>query len=134
MSSGSPGSASGLSRRPAFQIAHEAMYALPMVESPLGSDVFDEAVQLYRSARRTGLTVRSAVDCLIAACALRHRLTVLHRNRDFDSIARVSPLQAQSILRKLEGLPGKTPAKTARRRVLRVCTDCLGARIPCRRN
>ena len=83
----------------AFQIAHEAMYALPMVESPLGSDVFDEAVQLYRSARRTGLTIRSGVDCLIAARALRHRLTVLHRDRDFDSIARVSPLQAQSILR-----------------------------------
>ena len=90
----------GFQDEQAFQIAHEAMYALPMVESPLGSDVFDEAVQLYRSARRTGLTVRSSIDCLIAACALRHRLTVLHRDRDFDSIARVSPLQAQSILRK----------------------------------
>ncbi len=90
----------GFQDEQAFQIAHEAMYALPMVESPLGSDVFDEAVQLYRSARRTGLTVRSSIDCLIAACALRHRLTVLHRDRDFDSIARVSPLQALSILRK----------------------------------
>ena len=88
----------GLGDERAFQIAHEAMYALPIVESPLASDVFDEAVQLYRSARRTGLTVRSSVDCLIAACALRHQLTVLHHDRDFDSIARVSPLQARSIL------------------------------------
>ena len=33
------------------------------------------------------------VDCLIAACALRHGLTVVHVDRDFDLIARVSPLQ-----------------------------------------
>ncbi len=87
----------GLQDERAFQIAHEAMYALPIVESPLGSDVFDEAVQLYRSARRIGVTVRSGVDCLIAACAVRHRLTVLHRDRDFESIAQVSPLQARKI-------------------------------------
>ena len=88
----------GLQDERAFRIAHEAMYALPVVESPLDSDVFDEAVQLYRSARRAGLTVRSGVDCLIAACALRHQLTVLHHDRDFDSIARVSTLQTRRIL------------------------------------
>ena len=77
----------------AFRRSRDAMLALPIVESPLAEDVFSEAVALYRSARRNGLTVRSSVDCLIAACALRHDLEVLHRNRDYAVLARVSPLR-----------------------------------------
>jgi predicted nucleic acid-binding protein len=38
------------------------------------------------------LTVRSGIDCLIAVCALRHGLTVLHNDRDFSQLAKVSPL------------------------------------------
>jgi len=79
----------------AFRRAREAMLALPTVESPLGGDVFQAAVDLYRLARLQGLTVRSSVDCLIAACALRHGLTVLHHDRDYDVLARVSALDAQ---------------------------------------
>lgn len=79
----------------AYAIARDAMLALPILESPLTAGVFVEAAQLYRSARRAGLTVRSGVDCVIAACALRHNATVLHRDRDYDAIARVSPLEQQ---------------------------------------
>jgi predicted nucleic acid-binding protein len=81
----------------AFRIAQEAMHALPVVESPLRRVVFEYAIDLYRQARRQGLTVRSGVDCLIAACALRHGLPVLHRDRDFSLLAKVSPLEAISI-------------------------------------
>ena len=38
----------------AFRIAKDAMLALPAVESPLTADVFLEAAQIYRSARRGG--------------------------------------------------------------------------------
>jgi predicted nucleic acid-binding protein len=79
----------------AFRIAREAMFALPVVESPLRREVIEEAVDLYRSARRVGRTVRSSVDCLIAACAIRHGLTVLHRDRDYGTLAELSPLKAQ---------------------------------------
>jgi predicted nucleic acid-binding protein len=68
-----------------------------MVESPLRQAVVDDAVNLHRAARRAGVTVRSGVDCLIAACAIRNGLTVLHHDRDFDALARVSPLSAQRI-------------------------------------
>ena len=51
------------------------------------------AVDLYRTARKNGLTVRSSVDCLIAACALRHGIEVLHRDRDYGHLARVSALR-----------------------------------------
>ena len=77
----------------AYREARDAMLALPVVESPLGIDVVLEAAGLYRTARARGVTVRSSVDCVIAACALRHDLEVLHRDRDFDAIARVAPLR-----------------------------------------
>jgi predicted nucleic acid-binding protein len=84
----------------AFVLARDAMSALPVVDAPLDADVFDEAVRLYRSARRGGLMIRAGVDCLIAASALRHHLSVLHCDRDFDLLARVSPLEARNIAPK----------------------------------
>jgi predicted nucleic acid-binding protein len=81
----------------AFRIAREAMFALPLLESSLSREVFEEAVQLYRAARRAGVTVRSSVDCLIAACAIRHGVTVLHVDRDFTLLARASSLKERRI-------------------------------------
>jgi predicted nucleic acid-binding protein len=45
-----------------------------------------------------GLTVRSATDCVIAACAIRHDLEVLHRDRDFGALAEISALRARNIV------------------------------------
>jgi len=81
----------------AFAIAREAMHALPIVDSPMPQAVFDQAVDLYRAARRAGFTVRSGVDCLIAACAIRHHLEVLHDDRDFDMLGGVSSLRVRSL-------------------------------------
>ena len=83
----------------AYRSATDAMFALPIVESPLGEDVVREAVGLYRAARRKGLTVRSSVDCLVAACAIRHGLDVLHDDRDFAALARVSALKERNLAR-----------------------------------
>lgn len=80
----------------AYRIAREAMLALPIVESPMEESLFLEASNLYRSARRHGLTVRSSTDCLIAACALRHNLAVLHRDRDYQLLAEISALEART--------------------------------------
>ena len=72
------------------------MHALPIVDSPMPRAAFDQAADLYRAARRAGLTVRSGIDCLIAACALRHGLEVMHRDRDFDTLARISTLRTRA--------------------------------------
>ena len=81
----------------AYQTARAAMYALPIVAAPLSAQVVDQAIDLYRSARRAGFTIRSGVDCLIAACAIRHSLTVLHHDRDFDLLAKISALESRKI-------------------------------------
>lgn len=83
----------GIHDERAFRIAREAMLALPNVESPMPVEVWLEGAQLYRNARAAGAKVRSGTDCLIAACALRHDLEVLHRDRDYAQLARVVPLR-----------------------------------------
>jgi predicted nucleic acid-binding protein len=87
----------GFDDQRAFHIARESMLAFPVVESPLSLGCYELAVDLYRSARRSGRTVRSGVDCLIAACALQNSLTVLHHDRDFEILARISPLAVTGI-------------------------------------
>jgi predicted nucleic acid-binding protein len=81
----------------AFRHAREGMLALPIVESPIREEVVLLAVDLYRRARRAGLTIRSSVDCLIAACALRHDLELLHVDRDYESLSRVSELRDRRV-------------------------------------
>ena len=87
----------GFGAEAAFLRARDSMQALPIVESPLRPDVFLAAVDLYRLGRRAGVTIRSSVDCLIATCAIRHQLQLLHWDRDFDAIAKISSLQTWNI-------------------------------------
>jgi predicted nucleic acid-binding protein len=73
--------------------AGEALHQFPCVEDPLTRELVIEAVDLYRRARRAGVTPRSGVDCLVAVCAIRHGLEVVHRDRDFVGLAQVSSLR-----------------------------------------
>ncbi len=61
--------------------------------SPVSLDLYCEAAQIYRSARRRDHTVRSSTDCLIAAIALHHNIPVWHHDRDFNIIARYTDLR-----------------------------------------
>ena len=51
-----------------------------------------EAADIYRALRKKGLTINGAIDCLIAVVALRHRLSLLHKDSDFALISRYYPL------------------------------------------
>ena len=51
------------------------------------------AAALYRSARTAGRSVRSLVDCMVAAAALRLDAPVLAQDRDYASLAAVSELR-----------------------------------------
>ena len=52
-----------------------------------------EAADIFDSCRKKGYTIRSAVDCLIAALALEYDLTILEKDRDYTHISRVFPLK-----------------------------------------
>ena len=53
----------------------------------------ESAAALCRAARRSGETVRSLLDCLVAAAALRLGAPVLARDRDYPVLARISELR-----------------------------------------
>jgi predicted nucleic acid-binding protein len=81
----------------AFEDARDALYDLPALEDPLTGELVHEAISIYRVARKKGVTVRSSVDCFIAASAIRHDAMVLHRDRDFDHLARVTALKSRRV-------------------------------------
>lgn len=54
---------------------------------------YERAASLYRASRHAGETVRRLTDCLIAVPAIRVGAEVLHKDRDFDAIARHSDLK-----------------------------------------
>ena len=87
----------GIDDERTFQMASAAFADIPMLENPLTRSIFDDAVHLYREARRAAITVRSGVDCIIAVCAIRHNATILHIDRDFTHLARISPLKAHRL-------------------------------------
>jgi predicted nucleic acid-binding protein len=54
-----------------------------------------EAARIYFELRRKGVTVNSPVDCCIGQVAIESRALLLHRDKDFDRIARVRPLLSE---------------------------------------
>jgi predicted nucleic acid-binding protein len=58
---------------------------------------FRAAADIYRAARQTGAAIRSINDCLIAAVAIRRGATMVHRDADFEVIARITSLDADSL-------------------------------------
>jgi predicted nucleic acid-binding protein len=52
-----------------------------------------DAAEIYAGCRRSGITLRSQLDCLIASVAIRNDVALVHHDRDFDDIAAVTTLR-----------------------------------------
>jgi predicted nucleic acid-binding protein len=53
------------------------------VEATASAELALAAAQHYRSLRAQGITVRSALDVLVASFCIEHDYALLHRDRDF---------------------------------------------------
>lgn len=74
-------------RRPSSQArVREGFRNLTFLESG-GMDLYVRAADIYRALRKRGRTVRSTIDCLIAAIAEENRCHLLHRDSDLNVIA-----------------------------------------------
>ncbi len=62
-----------------------------------GPDSWAAAARIYFDLRRAGRTVRSPIDCCIAQIAMQHDVLLLHRDRDFETIATVRPLRHERL-------------------------------------
>src|SRR3989337_4517539 len=81
-------------------IRYPAALRLPTGTSPApcplrpgSEETYVRAARLSRTGRKRGVTIRSLIDCLIAAIAMEQEATVLHRDRDFDRISGYAPLK-----------------------------------------
>ncbi|WP_035054648.1 type II toxin-antitoxin system VapC family toxin [Andreprevotia chitinilytica] len=55
------------------------------------------AARIYRLCRSKGFTIRSTIDCLIAQLCLRDQITLLTKDRDFQSIAECTALRLAAV-------------------------------------
>jgi predicted nucleic acid-binding protein len=58
----------------------------------------DKAVDIYRTLRKKGITIRKSIDCLIASYAIIGKMYLLHRDSDFTEIAKVFKLKIVTVL------------------------------------
>lgn len=74
-----------------FQRARRLLISLPVIHSTV--DLHVRAARLFRSLRRKGVTVRGAVDCVIAQTCLDLEAELLSPDSDFEHIARHTSLR-----------------------------------------
>lgn len=65
--------------------------ALPSLRPKSDTATHIAAAALYARCRWRGITPRSPHDCLIAQLCIEHKMSLLHDDRDFESLARVEP-------------------------------------------
>jgi len=66
---------------------------LDLIYLPVSRSMFIHAASIYRTLRKQGKTIRSPIDCIIAAICCEHGVNLLHNDGDFDAIASVSSLK-----------------------------------------
>ena len=74
-----------------FERARRVLVALPVIQPNVDCHV--RAARLFRSLRQRGVTVRGAVDCIIAQVCLDVEAELLSPDADFERIARHTPLR-----------------------------------------
>lgn len=74
-----------------FQQARKVLLSLPIIHPTVSCHV--RAARLFRRLRRKGVTVRGAVDCVIAQTCLDVGAELLSPDADFKQIARHTPLR-----------------------------------------
>jgi len=73
-------------RRPEGRDAIRRSFEDLIFLEPSGIQLYLRAAEIYRALRAQGKTVRSAVDCIIAATAEDAGCALLARDRDMDAI------------------------------------------------
>jgi predicted nucleic acid-binding protein len=58
-------------------------------------DTWRDAARIYFELRKNGITINSPIDCCIAQLAIETQVLLLHRDNDFERIARIRPLAAE---------------------------------------
>lgn len=67
------------------------MEQLPVFEPEDTHELHRQAALLFARCQWQGVTVRSPMDCVVAACALESDMPLLALDRNFSGICRIEP-------------------------------------------
>ena len=70
-----------------FELLKEYLDTQNFYYLPSTLETFEKAARLYFDLRRKGVTSRGTIDMFIALTAIHHNLSLLHDDRDFDTMA-----------------------------------------------
>jgi len=70
-----------------FERARRALEGFEQV-SLVGPELAVQSALHYRCLRRSGISVRKTIDCLIATWCIAHDVQLLHTDRDFEPFER----------------------------------------------
>ena len=80
----------GIRDDPLHQSIKDYLFLFDRLDADFSDHI--EAANIYRGLRKTGVTISSPIDCLIAFIAIRHKVSLLHKDSDFTLIAKYYPL------------------------------------------
>ena len=72
-----------------YNLLKEYLDTLSFYELKYGKQSFENAAIMYINCRKSGITVRSTLDLLIAEIAIENNLYLLHDDSDFTNISKV---------------------------------------------
>jgi predicted nucleic acid-binding protein len=75
----------GIKEDKKYRLVTNYLSEFPIYE-PSGINTYIEAARIFKECRNNGKTIRSTIDCIIAAICLENDLPVLHKDRDYDVI------------------------------------------------
>lgn len=58
-------------------------------------NMWRQAARIYFELRKSGITIRSPIDCCIAWTAFENQALLIHQDKDFDKISRVIKLKSE---------------------------------------
>ncbi len=79
-----------------YHLAKESLLELIiLVADPIEAAI--GAANIYRKARKNGITIRKSNDCMIAYYAMLHKVPVLQKDRDFPQLAKITEIKIVNI-------------------------------------
>jgi predicted nucleic acid-binding protein len=67
-----------------YETTKSFLTTLPLISAKYKD--YLKAVDIYRTCRKKGITIRKSIDCLIAAIVINNDLRLFSNDRDFDHI------------------------------------------------
>ena len=72
-----------------FERLKEYFDTIPVYSLKYGKVSYERAAMLNVRCRRSGVTVRSTIDLLIAETAIENEVSLLHNDSDFENIGKI---------------------------------------------